>query len=68
MDEQSAVAITVGLLLFAFLFVALAALGLGIAGLVQRDRKKTFAILGTVFSALTILGTISLVILGLAMK
>jgi hypothetical protein len=67
MDETSPEAIIVGLLLFAFLFVSLVGLGLGIGGLVQKDRKKIFAVLGTIFSALTIAGTVFLFILGTMM-
>jgi hypothetical protein len=40
---------TVIALLFT-LFMYLAALGLGIGGLIQKDRKKDFAILGIIFS------------------
>ena len=54
-----------GLFIIAFLLLALIALGLGIGGLVQKERKKVFAILGIVFSALTILGTLSLMVIGL---
>jgi hypothetical protein len=43
------------------------ALGLGIAGLVQKNRKKIFAVLGTIFSALSCMGTISVVVIGLVM-
>jgi len=67
MDEKSAAAVIVGLLLIAFLFLCLLALGLGIAGLIQKDRKKLFAILGTIFSTVTLLGTISIMVLGMAM-
>lgn len=67
MDEESVGAIVVGLFLIGFLFTALVALGLGIGGLVQRNRKKIFAILGTVFSGLTIVGTLFIMLLGLAM-
>ncbi|MCK6445811.1 MAG: hypothetical protein L6Q99_05410 [Planctomycetes bacterium] len=45
------------LLGFAFLFgvgVEFVALALGIAGWVQRDRKRTFAVLGVVFSSATL--------------
>ena len=66
MDEESAGAIMVGLFLFAFLGAALVALGLGIGGLIEKERKKIFAILGTVFAALTIVGTIFIMMLGLA--
>ena len=66
-DEESIEAVIIGLFLFAFLFLCLIALGLGIAGLIQKDRNKIFAILGTIFSAVTSVGTISIVIIGLAM-
>ena len=36
-------------------FVSMLALGLGIAGLLQKDRKKVFAILGTLLSLLILL-------------
>ncbi len=67
MDEESAGTIVVGLLLIAFLGASLVALGLGIGGLMQKERKKIFAILGTVFAAVSLVGTISLMILGLAL-
>jgi hypothetical protein len=35
-------------------FAPLLALGLGIGGLIQKDRKKIFAIFGTIFSAVVI--------------
>lgn len=66
-DENSAGAVIVGFCLFAFMGAALLALGLGIGGLFQKERKKIFAILGTVFSAVSLVGTIFLMILGIAM-
>jgi hypothetical protein len=39
---------------FFFPFVSLVALGLGIGGLLQKDRKKIFAVLGAVFSCVII--------------
>jgi hypothetical protein len=65
MDEESAGAIMVGLFLFAFLGAALVALGLGIGGLLQKGRKKIFAILGTVFSAVSLVGTIFIMMVGI---
>ena len=47
-----------------FLFASLVALGLGIGGLTEKDQKKLYAILGTVFSVVTLVGTIFLVLLG----
>ena len=66
-DAESAVAVTVGLSLFAFLGAALVALGLGIGGLLQKGRRKIFAILGTVFSVVSLVVTAFLMIVGLAM-
>lgn len=66
MDEESAGAVIIGLLLFALVGALLAAIGLGIAGLVQGNRKKIFAILGTVFSTAILLGTLFLLLVGMA--
>ena len=45
----------IGLVMVAFCLVLLLALGLGIGGLLQKQRKKIFAILGTLFSVATII-------------
>jgi hypothetical protein len=55
------------LFIFALLVVDIVALGLGIAGLIQKKRKKLFAILGTVFAAATILGILFLIVIGNSM-
>jgi hypothetical protein len=65
-DEESPAAVAIGLFLFAFIGVALVALGLGVGGLMQANRKKIFAILGTVFSSVSIVGTLFIMLLGLA--
>jgi hypothetical protein len=49
----------------AFLFVALIASGLGIAGLIQKDRNKIYAVFGTIFSASAILVTLYILVVGL---
>jgi len=67
MDENSTEAMLIGLLLFAFIGAALLGLGLGIGGLVQQNRAKTLAIIGTVISALTLVGSTAIILLGLAM-
>jgi hypothetical protein len=67
MGEDSAEAMVVGLLIIAMIFVSMLALGLGIAGLVQKNRKKIFAVLGTIFSALSCAMTVAVVLIGLAM-
>lgn len=64
--EEAGVYLVVGLLVMLFLLLSLVALCLGIAGLLQRRRNRVFAVLGTVFSAGAILGTVGLMILGWA--
>jgi hypothetical protein len=44
--------------------VDLVALGLGIGGLFQKDRKKIFPILGTIFSTLAIIGIVFVIVIG----
>jgi hypothetical protein len=66
-DEDSASAVIIGLFLLALLGAAFVALCLGIGGLIQKERKKIFAILGTAIAAVTTLGTIFIIILGLAL-
>jgi mannose/fructose/N-acetylgalactosamine-specific phosphotransferase system component IID len=63
-DETSAGAIILGLLIIGSMFAELVALGLGVGGLMQKDRNKLFPILGAVFSAMTLLGVTALMILG----
>jgi hypothetical protein len=63
-DEESAAAIVLGLMIIGMVILNLVALGLGIGGLLQKERKKIFAILGTIFSGLTVAGIMFLMILG----
>ncbi|QYJ87901.1 hypothetical protein K0I73_01365 [Shewanella mesophila] len=65
MNEESVEAVVVGILLFAFIGTALVATGLGIAGLFQKQRKKIFAILGTIFSLVTVVSTLALISFGM---
>lgn len=65
LDEKSAGAVVIGLFLFAFLGLDLLALGMGIGGLLQKERKKIFAVLGTIFSAAAIVCTLLLWVLGI---
>ncbi len=67
-NEESPEAVAVGLTMLGSLFAELVALVLGIIGLAQRDRKKIFAILGTVFSGLALLGLGGLLLLGAMMS
>src|SRR5690606_21142498 len=67
LDENSPEAMLLGLVLIALLFADVAALGLGVAGLFQRERRKVFAILGTIFAGTAVLGTIALIVIGNSM-
>jgi hypothetical protein len=64
-DKASQDTMVGGLICGSLVFV-LVGLGLGIASLFQRDRKKILGILGVVFNGLIILGVIGLMLLGFA--
>ncbi len=63
-DENSTEAVMVGLAIIGLLLLSVLAVGLGVGGLFQKERKKIFAILGTVFSSFLILSVIGLMVLG----
>ena len=65
-DENSVEAVVTGLFLIALLLLDLVALGLGVGGLLQKDRRKLLAVLGTVFSATTLFLTLCVMLIGLA--
>jgi hypothetical protein len=62
-----------GMILSVFLFIASLGLGvvgliLGIVGLVMRNRRKVFALIGTILNGLVIAGFVGIVLFGLAMQ
>jgi hypothetical protein len=65
LDENSEQAVMLGIAMMFFFVISLVAFGLGIGGLFQKERKKVFAILGVVFSAITALCTVALIAFGL---
>ena len=65
LDKHSSFAIISGMIVIGLLLCDLIALGLGIAGIFEKKRKKIYAILGTIISAVMILMVISLTIIGL---
>jgi len=67
LDEESLAAIMIGLVLALAALAQLVAIGLGIGGLVQTGRKKVFAVLGTVFAAMSLLGALMLMLIGTAL-
>ena len=65
-DEDSAGAIILGLFLFGFIFLDLLAIGLGLVGIFQKTRERITAIIGTIISSATLVITVSLIGIGLA--
>ena len=66
-DEESAGAIILGLLILGFGFLDLLAIGLGIAGIFQNIRSRITAIIGTIISSAILIITVSLIGIGWAM-
>jgi hypothetical protein len=66
-DGQYPGQVMVGLVMIFLFFAELVAVGLGIASVCEKGRKKVFGILGLSFSALTVLGAVGLIVLGLKM-
>lgn len=64
-QENEPLFIFLGLFFIASIFDHLVGIALGIAGSVQRSRKKVFAILGLVLNTLTLLFVALLVVIGL---
>jgi hypothetical protein len=68
MDEKSAIAVVLGLLLFLGFGLSLVGIGLGIAGLIQKNRKKLFSVLGFIFNLAVVLVVLGIMVLGLMMS
>jgi hypothetical protein len=68
MDQRSPTAIILGLCIIGMLALDLIAAGLGIGGVLQKERKKLFAVLGIIFSLTAIVCAVLLMAVGLAMK
>ena len=65
-DEQSALVMIIGFGVFAIIGLSLVGSVLGIAGLFQSNRNRTFSILGLIFNTLIVLGLVGLIFIGLA--
>ncbi|MBL9215520.1 MAG: hypothetical protein JNG83_08600 [Opitutaceae bacterium] len=64
MDENSPVAMVIGMLIIGLCLIHLLGVGLAIGGLVQTDRRKVFPVMGLIVNALAILLTVGLIVLG----
>jgi multisubunit Na+/H+ antiporter MnhB subunit len=67
MDENSPTAILVGMAMLACGGLLLLGLILGIAGALQRDRRKIFAVLGALINGLVLGGATLLIVIGFNM-
>lgn len=59
--------VTIGLIMIVLIAADIVAIGLGVASLFQSERKRVLGVLGLVFSVMTVLGTIVLIAIGIAM-
>ncbi|MEW6026165.1 MAG: hypothetical protein AB1599_02575 [Planctomycetota bacterium] len=66
-DDKSASAIILGLLLIGGLMVNLAGAAFGIVGLLTPNTKKAFSILGLLFNLIILIGMAGLMLIGLLM-
>ena len=66
-DENSPIAIVLGLVMIGGFLLDLLAIIFGIVGLCQHNRSKIFAILGLVIGCLVVAGCLLLIVAGLAM-
>ncbi len=64
MPETSPVLAIVGLFAFLGLFGCVVGIGLGIAGMFQKNRKRVFSILGLIINGLIVLGVLAAAIAG----
>lgn len=64
-EKDTSKSFILGLLLICILFLEFIAFGLGIGGLFQKNSKKLLAILGIVFSSMTVLAFCALVVIGM---
>ena len=64
-QEESPEAVVLGTFLIIAMVACVVGFALGVAGLFQENRNKTFAVLGTILSTLTGLGSAFTVLLGL---
>jgi len=67
-DENEAGFAVLGLFIIAGILAHLVGVGLGIAGMVQKSRKKVFSILGFVFNITVILFVILLMVIGVMVE
>ncbi|MDR6672432.1 hypothetical protein [Xanthomonas sp. 1678] len=64
LDEDTPLAMLLGLALMITIFAELAAAALGIGCFLQRDRRKLYGVLGLIFAIATLIGVVALIVFG----
>src|SRR4051812_42070313 len=64
LDENEPRTILLGLAALGGLLIGMLGIALGVAGLCEHDRRKTYAILGVAMNAVVIVGVLFVVVLG----
>lgn len=64
-DENSLLVSLLGLAIILCLLANVVGIGLGVGGMIQRRKRLTFAVLGTVLNVLILLGVVALIVFGL---
>ena len=67
-NDQAPATIALGAAVILGAFASLVGVGLGIGGLVDKNRKKVFPAIGVAFNALIILAVVGLMVLGALAK
>jgi hypothetical protein len=68
LPQDSPWMILLGLLIIGCMILNLAGIAVGIAAVLQKDRKRVFAVLGIVFNIVTLIGMLCLMLLGYLAK
>ena len=66
MDKNSSIAVLLGLAMIGMFLLEFVALALSIAGMLQKDRRRTFSVLGCIFSTVVIICSIGIYVYGMS--
>ena len=64
LDSRSSMLVGLGCLIIGGILLGFIGAALGIVGLVEKERKRVFAILGLIFSAVIVIGVLAVIVVG----